>query len=560
MNVDEHTIRTDVLIIGAGFAGCFAAIRARELGAEVLVVDQGKSGFCGSSSNGTHWNRTVLPEDDHDAAVKSSVLDSDYLVDQEYVEGVIAEAWDRFQQWLDLGSDYERDPNGEIHWFMHNTANTFYKERIAMWKPHGSYQHSLNVKARADSMGAQFIDRIVVTELLTSNGRVVGAVGFNKRQGDFYIFKAKAVVMAAGTSQLIAGFVEAPHATLTGDGSAMALRAGAELRNMEFAKVEPGAQTRDYFDTRVALKYQFDPSFETGTLGTLVNAKGEEILEQYELTYKRLDRHYMAPPWKRHVPIVLKECREGRGPCYMVNRTGDLEFKAEVGIGGHFISQSGGIRINPYGVTSVEGLFAGGITTDMCCAPNYSVPANILGSQITGSRAGESAAEYAKGQSEPAIDEAQAGRFKEEAYAPLGRDKGITEKEVRLKTMETYPYLDCRIETNLARALDGFRNLEQEATDLRANDFHELAKCLKIRNFLQVSQATAMAALERRESRMDHFRHDYPLVDNINWLKWIIVRGTGEGMKVTLEDIPLEKWKYRPEPEMIDRLQPRKEG
>lgn len=116
MKVSEHTVVTDVLVIGAGFAGCFAAIRARELGAKVLIVDAGKSGFSGASAIGTHITRVVLPDDDHEAALKASVIDSDYMVDQEYAEGVITESYDRFNQWLELGSNFVRDAKGEIDW------------------------------------------------------------------------------------------------------------------------------------------------------------------------------------------------------------------------------------------------------------------------------------------------------------------------------------------------------------------------------------------------------------------------------------------------------------
>ena len=195
----------------------------------------------------------------------------------------------------------------------------------------------------------------------------------------------------------------------------------------------------------------------------------------------------------------------------------------------------------------------------MCCAPNYTIPANILGSQATGRRAGESAARYAGEQSEPTVDEGEIERLKAEVYAPLGRQKGITEEEVRIKTIQAHPYLDLRNEENLNKAYQEFRQIEQDAASLKADDYHELTKCHKIRNLIQDLQATALAARERRETREDHFRHDYPFIDNKNWLKWVIVRGTGDRMETYLEDIPIDKWKYKPDPELVDPLQSRKE-
>jgi succinate dehydrogenase/fumarate reductase flavoprotein subunit len=84
-------------------------------------------------------------------------------------------------------------------------------------------------------------------------------------------------------------------------------------------------------------------------------------------------------------------------------------------------------------------------------------------------------------------------------------------------------------------------------------------KCLKVRNVIQLAQAEALAAKERRESRLEHYRDDYPLTDNRD-LKWVIVQGTGNKMEALLEDIPIEKWKYRPEPVLFDRLIPRKDA
>jgi succinate dehydrogenase/fumarate reductase flavoprotein subunit len=552
--VREHTLTTDVLVIGAGFAGLFAAMRARELGADVLIVEYGKSGFTGMSAIGSWHHRVILPDDDFDLALKAVVLDTDYMVDQEYAEGALHETWDRFQQFIKLGANFVRDGKGEIAWHFRNTSNPPYRQRIAVWEPKGSYKHTLGVKSGAVHLGAKVLDRILVTDLLTSNGKVVGAVGFNTKEGDFYIFKAKAVIMASGsTCSAASGLGAGRLASLTQDGCAMALRAGGELRGMEFGKNETGSR-------QVPVEpYTVYGHGESEDIIKFVNAKGEEFIEKYEILHRRPDRIYMGPPWKNHIPAVMKEYLEGRGPCYIQLRTPE-EHKYEFGFGGHGSAQGGGIRIDPYGVTNVPGLFAGGQASDMCGAAHYTVPSNMMGASITGRRAGESAAQYAKAISPPTVDKDEISRLKADLYAPLDRQKGITEAEVHIRLIDLWPNLDFRNETRLNKALQELKQLEQDEMSLVASDPHELANCIKIRNYTPGAQASALAALTRCESRLEHFREDYPLRDNKNWLKWVIVHGTGDKMETYLEDVPVEKWKYRPDPDLPDdRLQLRKE-
>ena len=552
MTISEHTITTEVLVIGAGFAGCFAAIRARELGAKVVIVEQGKSGFAGRSSVGTNINRVVLPEDNFDMALKGTVLQTDYMVDQEYAEGAIAETWDRFQELLKLGANFRRDYSGQILWHFHKTHYPPFQQRQAMWEPFGSYKHVLKVKAGAVRLGARVLDMTVITDLLVSDGKVVGAVGINRRNGNFYVFKAKAVVMAtADTYSAACG----NNPALTGDGIAMALRAGAELRGMEFGRSGFGPiRVSSELLAPMASLMAFRSSGNSEP--TIVNAQGEEFVEKYEFLRRLPERQYGGPSWKNHIPAIMKECQEGRGPCFIDFGRARIEF----GYVDQFSSQNGGIRINPYGISSVPGLFAGGIASDMCCAVHFSIPANIMGSHITGRRAGESAAKYAQSQSRKALDKEEISRIKAEAYAPLNRQKGITEEEIRVKLIQAWPNVDYRNETRLNKAFQNFRQLEQESASLKADDFHELVNCLKIRNTLQLAQAEALAALARRESRLEHFREDYPLMDNKDWLKWVIVHGIGDRMQTYLQDIPIERWKYRPEPVLVDRLQLRKDA
>ena len=233
-------------------------------------------------------------------------------------------------------------------------------------------------------------------------------------------------------------------------------------------------------------------------------------------------------------------------------------MKFEIGFNQKISPQNGGIRIDKDARTTLPGLFAAGIASDMCGGVHFSIPYNLMGSSITGRRAGNSAALFAKENEYAEIDEAQVETFKKSMYEPLGKENGASESDIRLALIDAWPYVEYRTEETLTKAYDLFRGIEETGLDMKAKDIHELVKVLKVRNLAQLAQAEALAARERKESRLEHYRDDYPLMDNRE-LKWVIVSGTGNGMKAVSERIPIENWKYKPEPVLVDRLELRKD-
>lgn len=550
MDVKELRIKTDVLVVGAGIAGCFAAIRALEEGLTVVLAEQNVAGFVGKTSMGTNIHRVVLPDDDHEMALKGTVLQTEYMIDQEYAEGAIAETYDRFQDVINMGSEFKTDFRRQIDWMIMDTQFPEFKQRQAFWKPYGSYKHVNRFKAQVDRLGGTIIDRCVVTDLLTHGGIVNGAVGINKRTGEFYVFEAKSVIIATADYNA-AGTI---HTAFTGDGMGMALRAGAEMRGMEFGRVGFGVDWPDDELVTAAEKMMREERNTSEKPPTIVNAVGEEFLEQYEMLYRKPGRVYGGPPWQTYIPAIIKENKEGRGPVYWC--VGPMKF--EIGFNQKISPQNGGIRIDKDSRTSVKGLFAAGIASDMCGGVHFSIPYNLMGSSITGRRAGNSAAEFAKESEFLPIDEASVSAFRANMYEPLGKETGAVEADIRKALIEAWPYVEYRTESTLEKAYGLFREIEETGKDMRANDIHELVKVLKIRNLAQLAQAEALAAQERKESRLEHYRADYPLTDNRE-LKWVIVSGIGDKMKAVSEKIPIEKWKYRPEPKLVDKLELRKD-
>jgi len=558
IDIKEEIIKTDVLIIGGGLAGSFAAIKAKEQDpdAEVLVLEQGVAGFHGRASYGTNIMRCVLPEDDHDYALWGSVMQTDYMVDQEYALGCINESYDIINEILEVGGNYDRGWDGKIKWMKMVTDVAGFYQRQAIWNPFGSYKHVNKIVGKAKALGAAYRDRTLVTELLTKDGKCVGAVGLDSRDGTFLIFKAKAVVLATADYHA-AG---CNTVSFTGDGMAMALRAGAELRGMEFGRICFGAIWPSYGEQMVSANERMARTFRNTeeVKQRIVNALGEEFVEKYEWTRVRPDRMNGGPTWKNYMPAIFREMQEGRGPCFL--DMGGAVF--EIGFSQRASAQTGGVMIDRFTHTSIPGLFASGNGSDMCGGMHYSIPYNLLGSSYTGRISGTEAAKYAAENELSEPDAEQIERYKAEAYAPLENEHGMKEADLRCAMIDIWPYLDYRTEETLTTAYNRFRDLEYDAAHMSAfnykgtADIHELAKALKIRNVVALGEAEALAARERRESRIEHFRADYPYVDNDNYAKWVIVKGTGDDMRAELMDIPFERFKYKPEPGRIDRLAP----
>lgn len=558
MSYNEQTITADVLIIGGGLAGSFAAIKAKEQDpeAEVIVLEQGVAGFHGRASYGTNIMRCVLPEDDHDYALWGTTMQTDYMVDQEYAMDCINESYNIISDIIKMGGDYDRGWDGNIKWMKMVTDVAGFYQRQAIWNPFGSYKHVNKIVAAAKSLGAKYRDRTLITELLTNNGKCVGACGIDSREGTFLIFRAKAVVLATADYHA-AG---CNTVSFTGDGMAMALRAGVALRGMEFGRICFGAIWPSYGEQMVSANERMARTFRNTeeVKQRIVNALGEEFVEKYEWTNVRPDRMNGGPTWKNYIPAIMKEMQEGRGPCFL--DMGGAVF--EIGFSQRASAQTGGVMIDRFTHTSLPGLFASGNGSDMCGAMHYSIPYNLLGSSYTGRVSGHEAAVYAAEHSFEELDMNQLARYKAEAYAPLENENGTKESALRCSLIDIWPYLDYRTEETLTTAYNKFRELEEDAANMSAFNLkgeatiHELAKALKIRNVVSLGEAAALAARERRESRIEHYRADYPYMDNDNYAKWIIVKGTGDDMRAELMDIPFERFKYKPEPGIVDRLAP----
>ena len=554
LNELGKVIETDVLIIGGGVAGLFAGVRAREFVDRVTIVDKGPIGHTSQCYWAAGWHQLFLPGDDIDAWVKEVVYFEDGLCEQDLIESIYKETFDRIKDFERFGVKFIEAPDGG-----YKLLTTRGLDHIRKVTPYpriaGGVKQIEGLVKETDRLEVQLLSKVFIVSILKRDSAAVGAVGFDRRSGRFYIFKAGAVVIATGPCSFRGHYAD--QSFLTGDGMIVALKAGAELKNLEFATLWVGPS-----------RYPWEGIGQVFPWGArLLNAKGEAFMDRYSPILKNdIDFNFQ-------VRAMAIEAREGRGPFYVdcgpIKPEDKAFLRPDSGWMWLNISKLHEAGINPLdekwevmplfwavqGIkadvkcrTVVPGLFVGGRVQSV--DPGVTMGSWSLGSAtVLGYRAGESAAKYAKSREPSQIDQDEVRMFKDDLYAPLGK-VGIEPEDVLLEIQSTvFPY-DVTIlknEVSLRRALSRIENIRDELLpQMGARDIHYLAELIEVRNMTLVAEAMLRASLMRTESRASHYREDYPSRDDKNWMKWIVVSHDGAKFNLRTEDLPLDKYKFKP--------------
>ena len=556
---ETKVFETDVLIIGGGISGAFAAIKAKEAGGDkVMLVTKGKLGKDSISTFAAGVWIAVLPEDDKEAMFRNFALSDVHgagLYDEDWLNVFLDDNYERLVELDKWGVEWEKTPDGN------------FERKECRWKLlqcmfHGPQLMDVLAKKVIDE-GVEVVGHTMMTDLLTENGKpeghVVGAVGFDGRTGEFRVFKAKAIVLAAGGCGYKSRF--ACHKMDTGDGVAMAYRAGAKLGRFDEGKLHT---TCTDFDTQGLNMF-------VGLGGHFVNSKGEKFMLEYD------------PELKEHSGMTTlseasaMEVRAGRGPIYldMTHFTPEdvkklrtvlpiptkILERAGIMVGDKIakkmewapayygtIGMSGGIMANTKCETSLPGLYACGDAMARA-KPNAALPQ----AAISGARAGMFADEFAKGAQSPEVDKDQVRRLKEFALAPLDRKEGIEPDYIIIGIHEAIlPYGITVIGRGdrLEKALKEIERVrDQEVPLLYAPDPHYLRLANETRNMVLCAEMYLRSRLLRTESRDSSAREDYPYTDNINWLKNVVLKQENGKMKLWTEELPIDKYKVKPKRE-----------
>lgn len=564
---NTKTHECDVLVIGGGLAGTWAALKAKEFTKNVILVDKAKVSRTGASTFAAGVMLAPQVGDDFAVWMKELVEGGNYVNDQDWVELVLQEqpkVIDELQTW---GVHFEKNEEGKL---ARIAARGHTHTRVLMF--HGP-QFMEVMRNQVIKRGIPLIERVMITDLLTSDGnyptkeRVVGAVGFNVRDGEFQVFRSKSVVLAAG------GVWGDSMCTrnMTGDGIAAGYRAGAEVYGMEFAYPSEGW----VFDRKYKVQGM---NMWQGAGMYLVNSQNERFMEKYAPELKE-----RAEKAELHL-AVGKEYFEDRGPVY-VDMT---HFKQEVwdrfrrvipnfmrvaetiepwkrkiqfdfGTGALNACASG-IRNNVFCETNLPGLFVAGQAGGNPGHGTHTVGGfNLAGCCVTGRRAGEYGAKYSTLNAEFEPNTNHLEGLKKLAYKPLALQNGISPSEasIRIKEVAGVPEGLFRSEKGLHGILEGLSGVEKTLLPkLSARDYHELMRATELKNYLICLQLIYRAALERKETRGPHMRLDYPYRDDLHWLKRVVLRREGKDkIDTRLEPIPL--YRYPVKPEKLERVAPR---
>lgn len=570
MTLPAHEVQTDVLVIGGGIAGAFAAIKAKEKGVEVTLVDKAFFGRSGCSGLASGVYGTYMPGDDLDAWIKAACTTP--LVNRRLAEKAILRTYDLLMEMDHWGVKWIKEGGKIVRQFGGGSGLPF---RTNAMMAEGGPQMMMALRAATLGKGVSVVNRVMVTGLLTGDGKhptedkVVGAVGVHARSGESWLFEAKATILATGPylfpyAPMGQGFYGMPI-NASADGIAMMFQAGAVLGKMEFG----GGSLR-------SVEFHCAPALEMlGGLGCrFVNDRGEDIISMAGRQGKYTVAAEMRGRRSALSNAIVKEMKAGRKVFLdathftpeqhrlvkqvvpiVVNtfeRAGYDLSKDPIPYGSTFAGSSGtaggGARLNERCETSIAGLYAAGNCSD---GAYISMGQALPGSSVVGAWAGENAGEYVRGSGDIRVERSQAEELIGETLAPLDAARGMTYGEVHRKLEKILSEdVDHVLNgKNLERALERLQQIRTEDLPrLKAADPHELAKVNGLKNFVVAFEPALAVLLRRKESRGNILREDYPETDDFEWGKFTLCRKeAGGGIRLWEEPVPEDEDHLRAE-------------
>jgi succinate dehydrogenase/fumarate reductase flavoprotein subunit len=527
--MNTQWLQTDVLVIGGGTAGTMAGIKAKQADPdrEVLILEKAnirRSGAIAMGMDGV--NTAVIPgHSTPEQYTREITIANDGILHQKAVLTTGRLGYETIQELESWGVQFQKDTQGD-----YDVKQVHRVGKYVLPMPEGKDLKTILTR-QVKRHKVKVTNRVMATRVLVKEGRAIGAIGFDVRNGDLVIIQAKAVILCTGacgrlglpSSGYLYGTYENP--TNAGDGYSMAYHAGAELSNIECFQINP--LIKDY--NGPACAYVAGPfgAYTTNSEGhRFIRCdywSGQMMLEVWKelnsgkgpihLNMTHLDEDTIAEIetilWANERPS-RERFHKGRGEDY---RTHGVEMNiSEIGLcSGHSAS---GVWVNERAETTIAGLYAAG---DMASVPhNY-----MIGAFVYGRLAGENAIDYLQGveHSQPDDDIVEAER--QRIYAPLSRPNGIphTQVEYKLRRFVNDYLQPPKSEHKLEVGLHQFMQYQETLEQMGAQDPHELMRCMEVHFIRDCAEMAARASLYRQESRwgLYHYRADYPEKNDEEW-------------------------------------------
>jgi succinate dehydrogenase / fumarate reductase, flavoprotein subunit len=600
-NIQRHDY--DVVVIGAGGAGLRAAVEARLAGKKTAIISKslfGKAHTVMAEGGAAASMGNANSNDNWMVHFRDTMRGGKFLNNFRMAELHAKEAPARVWELETYGALFDRTPEGKIS--QRNFGGHEYPRlahvgdrtglemiRTLQQKIVSLQQEDFAATGDYES-GIKVFAECTITELILDGDKIAGAFGYFRETGEFILFETPAVVLATG------GVGKSYKVTsnsweYTGDGHALALRAGATLINMEFLQFHPTGMVWP-----PSVKGILVTESVRGDGGVLKNSEGNRFMfdyvpdvfrKQYAETEEEADRWYTDPDNNRRPPELLprdevarainSEVKAGRGteaggvyldiasrrsPEFILKRLPSMyhQFKEladvditkqpmEIGPTCHYVM--GGVEVVPdtgAACGSVQGLFAAGEVSGGMHGSNRLGGNSLSDLLVFGKRAGESAATYASANSGAKVAEADLQSALTTALAPITRGKdGENPYTVWHELQEVMQSLVgiIRRQGELEESIKLLGEIRTRVANVGATGGRKFNPgwhlALDLRNMLVVSECTARAALEREESRGGHTREDFPGMDN-KWRQVNLVcslNATGDGVDLRHQPLPV---------------------
>jgi L-aspartate oxidase len=547
------TVDADVVVIGSGIAGLVAALRARAHGRVLLVtkalLDEGS----------TRWAQggiaaALAPDDSPEDHLRDTLTAGVGLCDPEAVRTLVTEGPEAVRRLIELGTDFDRTGDGAIAL---TREGGHHRRRIAHagGDATGAEISRALLAARKAADGIDVIEHALVLDLLVSEGRAAGVTLHVMGEGQcdgVGAVRARAVVLATGGLGQVFSVTTNPGVS-TGDGVALALRAGADVADLEFVQFHP---TVLWLGAGARGQQPLISEAVRGEGAHLVDAAGERFMvgrhELAELaprdvvakgimnrmretcaSHVFLDgRHLGAAAWERRFPTILASCRDhGVDP---------VTEPIPVVPAAHYAS--GGVRTDLWGRTSVPGLYACG---EVACTgvhgANRLASNSLLEGLVFAERIGTALGAELAGPATPQRPAARSRRTRGALAAVPSPDAGtaaLTPAEAGLLASGVREEVQ-RIMTDhsgVLRSAEGLRTAERELAALAARRSDEPGVAAwEATNLYTVATAIVRAALTREETRGSHWREDFPGRADGAWQGHLVSHMNGAGLSTVYE-------------------------